>query len=356
MRLQKIIVSLLRAMLFWTLAFFMFAFIKYNGLEEELKIYTDETLYLPILEYYQFSILLGIFIGLFYAVIELLFDTFLGKRMVLGLNILIKSVIYFLLIIVLLSIFSVFIEYQIDIDLPNENGWWYKDAFFWSTVLYFIIASTAFSLLKITNDKFGSGVFINMLLGTYKKPKEETRILMFLDLKDSTSIAEELGHKKYSQFIQDCFRDLNSVLKKHEAEVYQYVGDEAVLSWTTKKGFRENNAVNLFFAFSATLSKHKNNYKQRYGKIPEFKAGVHCGKLMIAEVGTVKKELAYHGDVINTAARIQSLCNTYKASLLVSQALLERSLITLDYKAALLGDLDLKGKTNKLKIYSITKM
>ena len=194
-----------------------------------------------------------------------------------------------------------------------------------------------------------------MLLGTYKKPKEEVRILMFLDLKDSTRIAEELGHKRYSQFIQDCFRDLNSVLKKHEAEVYQYVGDEAVLSWTTKKGFRKNNAVHLFFAFSDTLSKHKSKYLQLYGTVPEFKAGLHCGKLMIAEVGTIKKELAYHGDVINTAARIQGLCNSYNATLLVSQALLERSLITLDYKAELLGDIDLKGKAHKLKIYSVTK-
>jgi adenylate cyclase len=337
------------------LAFFVFAFIKYNGIEEELKVYTDDVLYLPINAYYKFSIILGIVIGLFYAIIETLFDGFLAKRFALGVSILVKAVIYFVLIIILLSVFSVLIEVQIDIDLPNERGWWYKDAFFWSTILYFTIASIVFSLLKITNDKFGSGVFINMLLGTYKKPKEEVRILMFLDLKDSTRIAEELGHKRYSQFIQDCFRDLNSVLKKHEAEVYQYVGDEAVLSWTTKKGFRKNNAVHLFFAFSDTLSKHKSKYLQLYGTVPEFKAGLHCGKLMIAEVGTIKKELAYHGDVINTAARIQGLCNSYNATLLVSQALLERSLITLDYKAELLGDIDLKGKAHKLKIYSVTK-
>jgi hypothetical protein len=41
--------------------------------------------------------------------------------------------------------------------------------------------------------------------------------------------------------------------------------------------------------------------------------------------------------------------------LLVSQELLERSLITLKYKVELLGDIPLKGKANALLIYSVTE-
>ncbi len=163
-----------------------------------------------------------------------------------------------------------------------------------------------------------------MLLGKYRKQREEERILMFVDLKDSTKIAEQLGHQMYSQFIQDCFRDLNSVLRKHEADIYQYIGDEAVLVWKNKKGFRKNNCVNLYFAFQGKLNNRQEYYIKKYNHIPEFKAGLHCGKLMIAEVGTIKKELAYHGDVINTTSRIQGQCNNYKADLLVSQTLLEK--------------------------------
>ncbi len=355
MFLKRPLLSTLKAIVFWMFAFFIYAFIKYNGLEQELKVYTAEKLYLPVLEYYKYALILGVIIGVCHAFIEVLFDAVFGKRLALGLIMLIKAITYFIIIVALLSFFSVFIEELIDIDLHNERGWWYKNLFFWNTILYFILAFIVFSLLKITNDKFGSGVFINMLLGTYKKPKEETRILMFLDLKDSTTIAEQLGHEVYSKFIQDCFSDLNSVLNKHEAEVYQYVGDEAVLSWTTKKGFRKNNAVNLFFTFIKELKKREAHYAKTYNTIPEFKAGIHCGKLMIAEVGTIKKELAYHGDVINTASRIQGLCNSYNVQLLVSQELLERSLITLKYKVELLGDIPLKGKANALLIYSVTE-
>ncbi len=355
MRIKKFLASVFQSIVFWMLAFFVFIFIKYNGIEEELRIYTDDILHLPIPEFYQFGLLLGIIIGVFYGIIEFFFDAYLSKKLVLGINIVVKSIIYFVLIIVLLSIFSVFIEEQIDIDLPNEQGWWHRDPFFWTTIVYFIIASIIFSLLKIANDKFGPGVFFNMLLGKYRKPREEERILMFIDLKDSTKIAEQLGHERYSKFIQDCFSDLNSVLRKFDADVYQYVGDEAVLSWTTKKGFRENSCVNLFFAFKDKLKKRQELYLQKYNIIPEFKAGLHSGKLMIAEVGTIKKELAFHGDVINTASRIQGLCNKYNAEFLVSKPFLERSLITLKYKANLLGEIELRGKKEKLEIYEVLR-
>lgn len=355
MKIFRLIVLLIQSLVFWTFAFFLFSFIKYNGLEEELKIYTDDVLYLPVAEFYQFAILLGIVIGVFYALIEFLFDIYFSNKLALGVTLIIRSLIYFVLIVIVLSIFTILIEEQIDIDLPNERGWWHENHFFWNTILYFVVSSIIFSLIKIANDKFGSGVFINMLLGKYRKPKEEERILMFIDLKDSTKIAEKLGHVLYSKFIQDCFIDLNNVLRKYEGDIYQYVGDEAVLSWATKKGFRNNNCVNLFFAFTNNLEKRASYYKQLYNQIPDFKAGLHCGKLIIAEVGTIKKELAYHGDVINTASRIQGLCNAYNSKLLVSHTMLKRSLITLKYKVKLLGDITLKGKQEKLKIYAIEK-
>lgn len=351
--LKRFFSLLLVSIVYWILAFLLFITIRYNGLEQELKVFTDEDLGLPILAFNKYAFLLGFIVGIFYAIVEFLFDNFLSKRLALGLNLVIKSLVYFVLIIVLLSSLSFLIEVQIDIDLPNERGWWRKDPFFWNTVLFFVVASITFSLIRIANDKFGRGVFLNMLLGKYKQPKEEERVLMFVDLKDSTTIAEVLGHEKYSQFIQACFKDLNSVLKRHDAEVYQYVGDEAVVSWTPNKAFNKNNCINLFFAFQNRLKDKAKDYKNKYQFVPEFKAGIHYGKLMIAEVGTIKKELAFHGDVINTASRIQKLCNRFDETLLVSQSVLDNLNISEQRFRLLSLDMELKGKVEKLKIFSI---
>ena len=207
--------------------------------------------------------------------------------------------------------------------------------------------------MKIILDKFGKRQFFKILMGEYKKPKEEERIFMFLDLKSSTSIAEELGHLKYSQLIQDCFYDLNEVISAFDAEVYQYVGDEAVLSWSYKKGLANNNCIDLFFAFQRLLLSKSEFYQNKYNVLPEFKAGLHGGKLMVAEVGVVKKEIAYHGDVINTSARIQAECNKYEVPILISEELLGEIKNKTNLVSRFLGDVLLKGKKESVSIYTL---
>ena len=194
---------------------------------------------------------------------------------------------------------------------------------------------------------------LKLLLGRYKKPKEEKRIFLFLDLKSSTTYAERLGHFKYSQLLQDCFYDLNGVLLDYDAEIYQYVGDEAVLTWPYKKGVYRNNCISVFFAFQDVLRKKEGLYLKKHGVIPQFKAGLHGGILMATEIGVIKKELAYHGDVINVSSHIQKECNKYNVPLLVSGKLLE----DLDHQSPFIqkyiGCIKLKGKNKRVDLYTI---
>ena len=214
---------------------------------------------------------------------------------------------------------------------------------------------TGLFLLEIS-DKLGQGVLINYLLGKYHQPKEEMRIFMFLDLKSSTSYAEEHGHIKYSRLIQDCFYDLANVVIKRNALVYQYVGDEVVLTWDVDKGIKDNNCLNTFFDFDKALKKKNDYYLKNYGRVPEFKAGIHYGEAVITELGGVKKEIAYHGDTLNTASRIQSVCNEMKKCLLVSADLLGilyDEKLDQKYNIESKGVVRLKGKKHVVGLFSV---
>jgi adenylate cyclase len=98
-----------------------------------------------------------------------------------------------------------------------------------------------------------------------------------------------------------------------------------------------------------------NYYENKYGIIPEFKAGISSGYATVAEVGELKKELAYHGDVLNTASRIQSVCNKYNKFLLISEELEKNLDLAFDYNKELIGSIELKGKLQPDNIYSIEK-
>ena len=161
-------------------------------------------------------------------------------------------------------------------------------------IIYWIIACLLGLFTFQVRDKFGQGVLISFLLGKYHRPKEEDRIFMFMDLKSSTTFAEKLGHIKY------------------EAKIYQYVGDKVVLPWSIKEGIKQGRCINTFFAHDTLLRSKRNYCKKKYGINPEFKVGLHLGKVTVAEVDEIKKELAYHGDVLNTGARIQGKCNDFQ--------------------------------------------
>ena len=176
---------------------------------------------------------------------------------------------------------------------------------------------------------------------------------MFMDLKSSTTTAEKLGHIKYSSFIRDCFSDINEVLYHYRAQIYQYVGDEIVLTWPEYEGIKKHFCIEFYFACRRQFHDRSSYYMNNYGLLPEFKAGVHSGPVTTVEIGEVKRDIAYHGDTLNTAARIQHACNEYGKNFIASKALIDKVGTHPRMKTDSLGPILLKGKTSRIELLSV---
>ncbi len=216
---------------------------------------------------------------------------------------------------------------------------------------YIVMVDIFMLILRRVNLLLGDRKLTQLLLGRFYTPREEERIFMFLDLQSSTEIAERLGHIRYSQLLQDCFNDLGVVVQ-NEAEVYQYVGDEAVLTWTIREGLRNGNCLKAFYSFTSRLARNEAHYQKRYQVRPFFKAGVHLGQVTVTEVGKYKREIVYHGDTLNTAARIQAQCNKMGRELLISEEL-KTALPETGFQFEPMGDIRLRGKVKKVAIYAV---
>jgi adenylate cyclase len=291
--------------------------------------------------------------------LEVLYLSKLFRKKPFGITLLIKTTIYLMFMLFFISMGTLYM-YSSEINKPLLSGdvlKLYVDFLFSARVvmviIYWSIACMSALFILQVSDKFGQGVLISFLLGKYHRPKEDDRIFMFMDLKSSTTYAEKLGHIKYSQFIQDCFFDITDVITKYDAKIYQYVGDEVVLSWSIKEGIEHGHCINTFFAYDTLIKSKKNYYQNKYGIIPEFKAGLHLGKVTVAEVGEIKKELAYHGDVLNTAARIQGKCNDFQKRLLISESMKTKLENQHLFDFSGIGDVSLKGKAKALNLYEV---
>lgn len=334
----------------WIIASLLFGFFRFFGIPEEFTT-VDVQEYIPI----WMLLVMGTLAAIFYTGIELLFEAPQLKRLSFGKHLLGKALASFASVkLIMVVAYYLMKEYGGSFfqNAPSLfeviTGKQYGVVF-----IFFLLVSILISSLRQIDQKFGPGILWNMLSGKYHQPREEERIFMFIDLKSSTTIAEELGNLKYSHFIQDCFYDLNDIFPNYDARVYQYVGDEAVLTWRPHKGLDEQKCIQCFHAFMERLKEKDTYYIEKYGRAPEFKAGAHMGKIIITEVGIVKKELAYHGDVINTTARIQSMCNEFGQRLLISQDLLEQLPNKEALGYSLQSTVQLRGKISETAIYAV---
>ena len=203
------------------------------------------------------------------------------------------------------------------------------------------------------SENIGTNILYNFFTGKYHKPTQEERIFMFLDMKSSTTIAEQLGHIKYFCLLKDYYNSLSDAIINNGGEVYQYIGDEVVISWKLGSEKHNKRCISCFFDMKKALLKKSQYFDLRYNVLPDFKAGIHFGEVTVGEVGALKKEISFSGDVLNTTSRIQGLCNTLKKDILISGDLFNKLGNAQFYKFENMGTHVLRGKEQHLELYSI---
>jgi adenylate cyclase len=179
---------------------------------------------------------------------------------------------------------------------------------------------------------------------------------MFLDLRSSTQIAEQIGHKRFFELLREVYQDVTQPVVECRGEIYQYVGDEVVITWPVPRGVQDRNCIECFFRIERVLSEKRASYLERFGVSPSFKAGVHVGEATIGEIGVIKKDIVFSGDVLNTTARIQQECNRHAVDLLASAELLGRVSLGDTYAIARIGEIQLRGKTEALALSAVRRI
>lgn len=215
---------------------------------------------------------------------------------------------------------------------------------------WFLIFFVTQLLIEIT-EKYSPGIFLDIFFGKYVHPRIEKRIVMFIDLKDSTPIAEKLGHKDYFRFIRDFIYFISTALIEYGGRIYQYVGDEVVVSWPYNVR-NSKRCMDALIEARKQLQRNSERFRRKYGIVPEFRVGIHAGEVTVGEIGVIKKDLAMSGDTMNTTARIRSACSELNQKFIVSKDFMD-AVDLKEWQAQSLGIVDLKGKANGLELFAL---
>lgn len=340
----------------WIAAIELFTLIRFFGLESVPQFRSADLSRIDHSWLVFSAALLGVIVGTAYFILDRYLDRPSIRRMPYGALILLQTfgnVGFVIVAFLTVSVMEV-VRGESEGLINSISGRLFTINFL-IALIYVTLVSFLFGFLKTVDRKFGPGNLWKLIIGTYHHPKEEELIFMFLDLKGSTTHAERLGHLRFSELIQDCFIDL-SVVIDHQALVYQYVGDEVILYWGVESGLENANCARAYFLFADRLKDRGGYYQKKYGLTPEFKAGINIGSATVLEIGEIKREISYLGDVLNTAARIQGKCNDYGEELLISGLLKERfHSVPNDLVLNEIGKVELRGREEAVAIFSVRR-
>ena len=300
-------------------------------------------------------------VGLLVGAIEMIILPNAFRKQSFYRKIIYKSFMYLIFILIIMSFaFPIAASLEAETHILDPVVWEKFIRFIGSNTFLSTMVQLAFSILLSliyaeVSENLGHSVMVNFFTGKYHKPKEEGRIFMFLDMRSSTTLAEQLGHIRYFELLSEYYSDLSESIIRHYGQVYQYIGDEIVITWTYEKGLENDNCLRCFFAMRKALANRNTYYKDKFGVIPSFKGGLHLGEVTTGEIGALKKEIIFTGDVLNATARLQGLCKTYEADLLISSELKGKISEPGIFTFRDLGQIHLSGRKEPMQIYSVDR-
>jgi adenylate cyclase len=248
---------------------------------------------------------------------------------------------------IILSVLLMWVPYLMQ---GYTYGMGYTASSFQQDLLFSFAVSLIFNSALRLRGLVGGRVLFNFLLGRYNRPVREERVFMFLDLADSTPLAEKMGDLAVQSLIGRFFFDIARPIAEHHGETHRYIGDEVVVTWPLDEVLRDADCVRCVFDIQALIKDKAGTYEAEFGVVPEFRIGIHGGSVVAGEVGDEKREIVYFGDTINTAARLQSLCKDFSCNVLISRSLLDKLQLPYDVQVEELGSVEVRGKTERLDV------
>lgn len=313
-----------------------------------------------------YPLLNGIIIGFVLAIVAAVFELFFYEKGIRKYKFIVvlamRSIFYFLLIITVILI-EIGAARMIKDDLSfsqllqNEK---FNDYIFGgefrNSVFYTFALSLFINFNRQMSRKLDSELLLNLITGRYYHPVERNMIFMFLNVPSSDEIIKKIGRLNFHRFINEIVYDLTSPILANHGIIYQYVEDEIVITWEMKKGLKNARVLRCFFDIKDNINQLKGKYLKKYGVLPDFNAAIHCGKVIKGEIGYIKSELVYHGDVLNTTSRILGVCQKISKEILASDKLLKLLNLPVIYKTQKCGDINLKGKKDAMGLFSIAEV
>ena len=212
----------------------------------------------------------------------------------------------------------------------------------------------AFSIVGIvvmrTVHFIGIETLFHLTIGTYHRPVIQEKVLVFLDINNSTGLAERLGAIETKSLVGKFLFDISKPITDHGGEIYLYKGDGLIALWDWREGIKDNRILRAIDDVFATIARERREFLQQFGVVPSFRVGIHGGEVVVSEQGDTKRAIGVYGTTINIAARMEEAAKTHNVPCAISGDVAE-ALADHDERLLPIGHEKVRGIDSEIAIF-----
>jgi adenylate cyclase len=176
--------------------------------------------------------------------------------------------------------------------------------------------------------------------------------VLFVDIRGFTPLSEGLEPEKVVAILNEYLKLTTTSILRHKGTLDKFIGDATMAVFNAPFDQEDYiyEAVAAAWDIKAGSQELGDRLFKEFGKKVGFGVGVNCGEAVVGNIGCdFRMDYTAIGDTVNTAARLES--NAKAEQILISEDVYER--LKDRIKATPVGEIPLKGKSNKIMVYSV---
>jgi adenylate cyclase len=224
----------------------------------------------------------------------------------------------------------------------------------WTAWLYSMAVALLLSAALRVRELLGRSIFTDIVLGRYRRPVEENRIFLYLDVTGSTGYAQRNGPAAAASYIGRIFKIMSEPVQDWGGAIDDYIGDAALVSWPLRDPLNAARCLQCAFDIIRKLDKHTPDTIRRFGQAPEVRILIHAGAVVRAEIGVDHHKISYFGDTINMVGKLEGEIKPLGPGIFVTEDALALATLPDHAEAAHCGEYEIKGLERAVVLKTLT--
>jgi class 3 adenylate cyclase len=218
-------------------------------------------------------------------------------------------------------------------------------------ILPIVVAFSVIGIVVMRVVHFiGIETLFHLMIGTYHRPVVKQKVLIFVDINNSTALAERLGALEIKSLVGKFLFDISKPITDHGGEIYLYKGDGLIAIWDWQDAVRDDKLLSAIDGLFAAIRRERSRYLAQFGVVPAYRIGVHGGDVVVSEQGDTKRSIGIYGSTINIASRMEEAAKVHGIGCAISGDV-ARALTDAEGRLHPIGFDKIKGISTEIPIF-----